>query len=230
MYNNTRSKQINERDYTIWSRQSWPSNRFQIPKNWLVWEWLLNWDATDSLWVNNGTATNMSWVDSWVWYTKQAGSFNWTSSKVVCSNITWIKTISLCLTKTNTTTTSNMLFTTNTTWTSNYIWQVHSNWVFYCNLWWWNLTPSHWITANNTWYNIIITTDWSNLKLYNNWILLSTVATTLSLFIWNIWTWNNWYYSWYYYDWLISNIRAYDRVLSNKEIQILYKESLKLLH
>ena len=253
MYNNQRSKQIIERDYTIGSRQSWPSNRFQIPRNWLVWEWLLNWDATDSLWINNGTATNMSWVDSWAWYTKQSGSFNWTTGYVDCWNwaslspttaisvSAWIKhtawwtAYERIASKFETNLTSYKWWNiqisntgvlqfecTNTNW-----WSTSTYW----KTWTTNLKDSKWHLVNA----IFDTTNW--MKLYVDWKLetIWTTNWTIPASIWvvttplNIWRLLfNW--TWYYWNINIQNVRLDNRILSNKEIQILYKDWLKLLH
>jgi len=246
MYNNTRSKQIIERDYTIWSRQSWPSNRFKIPRNWLVWEWLLNWDATDSLWLNNGTATNMSWVDSWVGYTKQAGSFNWTTSKVIASfsnNSASNPIVFSCRFKINTGETSWHLiaiwdntgiridmFVNDLTWNIKLYWYSASS--VTSREFYWNT-----IIQPNIWYlaQMVRPTTWTNEELYINWIKetltytatgtpWSIVTTVLTIWMINVWTELN------FLNWIIQNTRIYNRVLSNKEIQILYKEWLKLLH
>ncbi len=238
MYNNTRSKQIIERDYSIWSRQSWPSNRFQIPRNWLVWEWLLNWDATDSLWINNGTASNVSWVDSWVWYTKQAGSFNGSSSSISIWTIvdpdsynSWFS-ISWAFKRLWSSTNCN-IFTISDWWLS-WWWiefKILSSTQIQYRFWSW--TPSSVYTINYsiwTWWNSFIMEhdiNWNRLYINNNlisnnpYIALANNSTSM-----NIWAW----FSWNYYWWLIQYIRLYTKLLSQQEKQTLYKEWLKLLH
>jgi len=57
-----------------------------IPRNWLVWEWLLDGNALDTSWNwNNWTATNVTWVKTDKGYQSQAGSFNGSNSKIETS-------------------------------------------------------------------------------------------------------------------------------------------------
>jgi hypothetical protein len=61
-----------------------------IPRNWLVAEYLLDWNANASVWTN-GTATNVTWWTDWVrGYQKGYGIFNGTSSYItIASNTDW---------------------------------------------------------------------------------------------------------------------------------------------
>lgn len=246
MYNNQRSRQIMERDYAIWNHQSWPS-RFNAPKRWMVWEWLLNWDATDSLGLNNGTPTNMAWVDSWVGYTKQAGSFNGTNAYISIPDIdyniatsfsynAWINVNNysdnnwiIQHDKWSVTASRWTLFRTNqTTWTLNFI-RLNSWWSVITNL-------SSW-TAVWTWTWVMVTATFNSTigsKIFINWlqvasdsVLTATNNPTCPIWIWtldvSVWTQNA-------MDWYIKYCRIFNYDLTNDDIINFYKEWLKLLH
>lgn len=51
-----------------------------IPRDWLVWEWLLDWNANDTAWTNNWTETDITYVWAERWYVNQCASFNGSSS------------------------------------------------------------------------------------------------------------------------------------------------------
>ena len=62
-------------------------NNFTIPRNWLVWEWLLDWNANDTSWSwYNWTATNVTYAKTTKGYQSQAGSFNGSSSISITGN------------------------------------------------------------------------------------------------------------------------------------------------
>lgn len=58
------------------------NNPTHLDRTNLVWEWKLDWDAKDTWWSNDWTATNVTWVASDRGYTSEVGSFNGTSSYV----------------------------------------------------------------------------------------------------------------------------------------------------
>ena len=237
MIENTRAKQILQRDYSIWSHQSWISWRYHIPRNWLVFEALLNWDATDSSWYwNNWSPINMVWNNTDIGYQKQCWSFNWSSSYIsVANNALWNLWNNFTISLTNVNFTS---FSTKcllrwwwlTNWFDIYAF-TGSNRINFRST---NLSTTDSTSTNtiNSWtnYNILITYNWSQLKFYFNWINTDTFNRTWSIWAWD---WNSYIWRWTssdYFNWNIQWVRIYNRVISQQEIQMLYKEWLKLLH
>jgi len=255
---NTRSRQIVQRDFTIGSHQSWISGRYPIPRNWLVGEWILNWDALDSSgYWNNGTATNVTYASTDIWYQAQASVHNWSTSKIACWNILdetganpfslscWVKFTSL--------------------WSQMIYWKQLNSWSF----WWFMLwqqrltaptrdfismslvsndstfgqanksTTFNWITTW-VWYHIVWTYDWSKtaawikifintVEWYDAWSTIDTLWTKSISTSADFWigSRNSWNLP---TNWNIQLCRKYDHILSTKEIQSLYMEWLKLLH
>lgn len=160
----------------------------------------LNWDSTDSSGNgNNGTATNVSYVNWKFW---QAGSFNWSTSKISCWNIedeTWSSPFTLsCWVNFSWLVTNQMIF-----------WKQLNSGNFNGYMLWFQYsagvtarlnmtlvsssTSAHLIervSDNNilttwVWYHIVATYSWSKtaagVKLYLNWNLLSTTAVSDTL-------------------------------------------------
>jgi hypothetical protein len=246
MYNNQRSRQIIERDYTIWNRQSWSSNRFQISKRWLVWEWLFNWNTKDSLLINDWTAINVIFDEGGCGYIKQTADFNGANAMV------YIPHNSIY----NFTNQFSISYSINidvfeewkwiiwkwseqpTTWTTNQftiitksVWKVG----FYLNTW--TITSFDNTTTLNTWerYDIIHTYDWVFMSTYINWILDWTLAKTWNMVTtWTLQRIEVWTYASnildQYLNWKIQLLRIYNIVISEKEINKIHLERLKLLH
>jgi hypothetical protein len=239
MYNNTRSKQIIERDYTRWSHQSWPSNRFQIPRNSMLQEYLLNWDAKDSFNINNLTATNVTWGTDWAigyqwWY----AILNWTSAKIDWTIATQSANVniytSLWIRRTWTWSAANnciMQFQETSTNIRFWFWITSWNVLSLWNSWAGQVTSA--ITPTlNTWEHYVFWRDWTNVYIYKNWILVYSVANSSN--DWasvvkyaRIWAREN---SLEFFKWDMCLVKPHYKILNNKEIQTLYKEWLKLLH
>ena len=252
MIENTRAKQILERDYSIWSHQSWITWRYPIPRNWLIFEALLNWDATDTSWYwNNWSPINMVWADTDVGYQKQCGSFNGSNARVWFTNsvVTWtVLTVSLWIKNWASSQSADTTIISNQSdgpcqWFV--IGQRPNAWnswnLFYWDGLWGNITNWQWINTNLfsldvwVWTHILWIINWNNIKIYKNWVLLSnstysqpiSINSTKQLSIWAFYNWGNpnrWF------NWNIQLARIYNIVLSDKENQMLYKEWLKLLH
>ena len=48
-----------------------------------TWYWKLDWNANATIWTN-GSATNVTYPASSRWYTSECGSFNGSSSYMLC--------------------------------------------------------------------------------------------------------------------------------------------------
>lgn len=242
MYNNQRSVQILERDYTIWNHQSW--NKYNPVKRWLVWEWFLNWDATATVWTN-WTATNITWVDWWAWYTKQSASFNWTTSYIQVADYNWID-----LTTEYTMGAFLNMSALPTAWNLYAVIDKNAGWNWWeFELWnnWWTqvIFISHWNASATTTYQINYTlptnTDillsatysWTTIKFWLNWLVIWTVTwVTRTCWVWTsvLEIWRSPSITARYFNWKIKLVRIFNIELTQKEIQLLYKEWLKLLH
>ena len=216
-----------------------------IPRNWLVWEWLLDWNALDSNdWTkNNGTATNVTYVPTDRWYQKQAGSFNGSSGFVQwnLSNQSSF-TLNFFYKPTNTASinaTEETVFCSslnNTVGTDDF-WFLHrhQSWSFFKTFYVvntsWTYFPCQLTTTPQAWIIYMITCEfnWTQLKVYCNWVLENTVSFTWTKKTW--WLFNFWRLPWntWFYNWQIQWVRIYNRVLSQQEIQNLYQEWLRQL-
>lgn len=202
-------------------------------RSWLVWEWLLNWNAYDTNdWTkNNWTATNVTYVDTDIGYQKQSGSFNGSSSKVTWLNMIDTK-VDFSLSaqvKISSLTWNKMIF--------RRAWGTVPYTYLVVNATTWTLTfflnPGSCTTtaALTVWkdYHIAITRAWNIGSIYINWILSAQWTWTQSWV--NIWNnselWNNENLNWF--NWQIQWVRIFNRALSQKEIQIWYQEWLREL-
>lgn len=229
----------------LWTKEIWPC-RQRVTRNWLVFEDLnCSWINTSFTW--NWTRTNVTDVDSEVWYMKTCWSCNWTTSNInypdtTAIRLVWNYTICFSLKRNNNTNTQRIInkdnandfswwywiyLATKFQWPFNIAW-THSNWSN--QNWDTTYTPPVW-----EWVNIICEFNWTTRFLYINWDLFGSFATT-----WNV-TWeatNNMLISaywattalWQYLDWFIGLVRMYNRTLSPTEKLTIYKEHQKLLH
>ena len=209
-----------------------------IPRDWLVGEWLLDWNRLDTSWNwYNGSPSNMLYVKTTKWYQAQAWSFNGSSSYITISD-----NVNLRLTN------NFSIFATIYTGAIS-----RNNWIIWKDQW--TLDNTKWkfvlnssnklrftISAVadiddtwpslelNKWYNVWIVHTWTSWKFYVNWNLNSDITnannpwtSTSPLYIW---TWQNITYP---YQWYIQDARIYNRVLLQDEIQLLYLEWLRKL-
>ena len=201
----------------------------------LIRSYQLDRNANDSVWTNNGTATNVTYVDSDVWYNQRCGSFNGSSSYIniwtwfdqstwtICA---WIKSSSLTeqyiFTKwNNTAATDNIFFST---WIAN-------NWKLWFYSWgwrFWNINVCNWnlhfvrLTGTNN--------DW---KIYVDWKLDASYSFNPWFHTWWWWTAYIWVRSvpnYPYFNWLIDEVDIYNVVLTEQEIQDLYWHWMRQLN
>jgi hypothetical protein len=139
----------------------------------IVAKYWLNWNANALVWPN-GTATNVSWVD---WKSNWAGNFNGSSSFIQTSasytNNQNISTFCFIKTWINPTTQSKILMWVN-------IQQALFS-LYYITEWWQQFlrlanttdtvyTSSYQVNlADNKWYHITTTKNWTTQQIYLNW-------------------------------------------------------------
>lgn len=243
MFNKLRTVQLQQGNDNLGAglRTPW-FIRQQIPRQGLVWEWLLNWNAEDSSgYGNNGTATNVTYTDTSVGYTKQNGVFNWSNSYISCPLpvASWSITVASII---NHITTSWSRAIVASWWASSapqWVLTINTNNPIFSvkntSNNWPDATPSATISA---WYHTIIGSwDWTTntgwVKIYVDWKLAGTATFSWTekensngLRIWNNWVGSNVDY----YNWWIQCVRLFNRELSQKEIYMLHLELIKLLH
>lgn len=249
MFNNLRTVQLQPGNDNLGSglRNPWPL-RQPIPRQWLVWEWLLNGNAGDSSgYGNNGTATNVTYSDTDIGYYRQGAVFSGSAYITSSYNpqLTSTTPFSFCcwINSTNTNATKWLIVNgwfwsggNNNAWllskannTPNFVLHTGGN---YSEL-------SSGVSCNDwKWHFVVWTFDWAtNRKIYVDGILANSNTYTTS---WNFYngltkmTIGNvayevqpWIYS---YTWNIALWRLYTRLLTLSQIKTLYKEWLKLLH
>lgn len=237
MYNPLR-KQLPERLSNSKLREPWEL-RTLIPRNWLIAEYLLNWSSVDTSggWLN-GTDTAMAYNDTEVWYQKQHGTFNWGTAFVSFSpnnlnSLTsgtisaWIKRTATwvqhpVLVKLQVSVSDHIQILFNTDNTLRFI-IADTNCASVSTFTDWN-----WHHFCGTWSSLAGAT-WMNH--YKDAVLDNSNATSVSLWNYTGANINIWNYTWtLFMQWNISNLRAYNRVLSKDEVNLLYLEWLKLLH
>lgn len=209
------------------------TNATWIPRDWLVWEWLLNWNANDTSgnW-NDGTETNIAYSNNWA-------IFNGSSSNISSPSDLWLNwnsqpfSISVTIIPTNNLNTQQIFFNYSDNWKKTYNYIEFYNWaVRFIRVRWWIDADICSYTKNINWwvsYHIVGTYDWTNLRLYINNILVNTTSSIWDGF-WPIWiSWFNiWSHNWWWWPYFSGNIkwvRVYNRPLSYSEIQTLYNET-----
>lgn len=209
------------------------NNPTHLDRTNLVWEWLLDWDAKDTWWSNNGTATNVTWVASDRWYTSEVGSFNGTSSKITFWNTglpTWNNSISV-----------NFWINTDTiTWYTYpfFYWTEATNQALLVALDWINndgtltigkynsnIIESVWAIAIWKWSMVTLTHDGTTVKLYLNWVFDNSATTSLWIVAGtNYLGWDK-FSGWA--NWRLWLARIYNTALSQQQIDALYIEWLR---
>lgn len=222
---------------------------WNITRNWLIGEWLLDWNADDTSWNwLNWTAHNIIWADTNFGNQEKSGNFSATNSYITDlgnnslwsttspSFFAWIKPTIGSLTKPK----YRWVYFASSWWhqlvyvrISDYGWQSYLNFI----TWVWNgfsdwASDDKWIPIWEftpwQWYNIWFTQNGRTINIYLNWELYTTYESTWNFAVFN-WTFYSniggcWWMPWYEWDWNIQGIRIYNRALSNTEIQALYNE------
>lgn len=194
----------------------------------LIWEWTLNWNSNDTLWVNNWTDTSISYVS---WYKWQCASFNGSTSiiKLPASSIRPTGNFTV-----------NAWINTSNTWAYKGIFKTYSqlsNLVSWFGLTVTNTNKIEFISWKNTWvtantdYKLVI---WATTVTTWSWVMVTWVYnwSTLELFVNGV---SDWSVAWTnapvyqadskpsigannyqstsivdYFNWLIDEVRVYD--------------------
>lgn len=195
-----------------------------IPRDWLIWEWLLNGNALDTSGNgNNGVANNVTWVPTNVWNQSQAASFNGSNSSVsrpalpIANNWTVMQWMNK---------------RTNSVWLSfsnyNAYMYLSPSWIAWASYYDWSdrwLVSNTAITDNNMHFVVWTksSTEWQ--KIYVDWVLSWTEGSTSSTITGYSWM-GIWYFAAFnsnFTDQIIQSTRVYNRVLSSSEIQAIYQ-------
>ena len=231
----------------------------QIPRDWLVLDIPLNWDAKDHSgnWIN-WVATNITRVDTDVWYQTKAAHFNWSSSYITvwdASGIWFDELISVSFwikADFSTTTNNYLMWFWQTGSSNNYSWAAsnfNNNKIYFgytSQAWWYE----NWVLFdvsqyNNQWIHVVLI--YSHNRVYNDisWFrafvngkeqILANASLSSSYWYPAI-QWPNvlWRRNWasvtnWYMLWDLWVYRIYNKILSEQDIEKLYLELLRKLY
>lgn len=218
---------------------------WSISRDSIIWEWLLDWNTNDSSWrwitlSNHWLSTfsyNRFWnSNNWViflnWNQYLRSNTNIITNRSSYSAELWFKIneypdnsdallLWLC---TNSWPNTNfmIMYSHNTRWT----WYVlnitrSKNYVMWYN----NPYPIDLILGKR--YHFVYTFDWTNHKWFLDWINIMSQVNSFWTWVW----WENYIVIWWLEDnnlWqsksTIDDVRIYNRVLTDSEIQALYNE------
>jgi len=194
----------------------------------LIAKFSLNGNANDALWINNWTASNVTWVD---WKQNQSASFNGTSSVITTWSIISTTTMSIWV-WVNTAVSSATTYPFITKRNSNATWIFvfwYTSWLvsfrdYNWSAFWFNPSNrSTWTINNWKWRYVVFTRSWTTWIYYIDWVQ-SWTTTAAS----NITPNTNWLKIWrdsvdsVYYTWWLDEIEIYDHVLTPWEIKMKY--------
>jgi hypothetical protein len=203
----------------------------------LIGWWPLDGNAEDySVNRNNGTPTNVTYVNGKI---GQAGSFNGTSSNIIIQNSSQLNPINISLSlwfKSDNIPGNRQLISKRTDFSVGSYWlYLEANLLFFDTFT--SLGRDRWTytlsISTNTWYHLTATYDGLQKKIYLNGILLQTINSSTpgnlvssngNVFIGR----DNPAVATYFFSGQINDVRIYDHVLSQKEINDISKA--KVLH
>jgi len=218
----------------------------------LVWEWLLNGDATDSSgnW-NNWTATNVTWVSSERGYTSEVSSFNWTTSSISIADNSaldlWVAWADFSFSfwmnpdVAPTVGTKNRMLFTKTPWGWDDAYYLNWRYIDASNNALRILISNNWTASELLDVNVVIPLwEWSYIactmdmststfEVFLNWVSQWTDTWTYTSLYNSSWAlyigqlWNGTLW----YDWDLWLVRIYDSILSQSQINSLYQEGLR---
>lgn len=215
---------------------------YNIPTDWLVWSWDLDWDWKDRSWNSYDLATsNIVWEDTNLWFNKQKAKANWINSKLYNTsdfNLWWTDefTIIMYLNLTYQWATSYISWNYNTS-----VWQVS---LAIIKDWNWTSVQNgkiHIQRGTNWWGGIFLNWDYPEntdfiLKITNtsSWLFSFYIDDVLQdSWINATWTSLPWLHLMYATNdtnwvlWNISLIKLYNKVITSSENFALKAEWLK---
>jgi len=221
------------------------TNPYSTPRNWLVFEAKLDWNANDNINANIAYPMNMTRPsDSSIGYQKWYWLFNWSNSYIEYVNTgipTWNsqRTISCWIYINSFASNMNMFF---------WIWKSDA-WSLQCfnlatpnnypkyltwNFRWSDLSSSY-ILQTWKWIFLTMSYDWTTARLYADNVMVSSWNFNLDTqagdpFIWVLFSYSAMIaYSNTMFDWKLCLARIYNRVLLDTEIRTLYMEGKRIL-
>lgn len=183
--------------------------------SWVVNVWKFEANADDSVWWNNGTVT---WATLTTWKSWNAYSFNGTNNYITISTLSSsIKGISFWAKKSSTWAYWRVMWAT---WGTYYLMQLYNDGNNYSRILS-GQTLSFAQTDDTNWHNYIITADWTTAKIYVDWVLKLSQASTGNFANMNqiarYTTTNNSANLW---RWLIDEIVTWNRVLTDWGVSV----------
>jgi len=199
-----------------------------IPRDWLVWEWLLDGNANDTSGSgNNWTATNVTWVSADKWYVKECGSFDGSSSNITFSAWTWYNLLSFTYWLTPTKITDWWVIWAQSWAAWKFINQFKSSqtpWFLFFEEYTQtannNILTEVW-TAMQVWKTYLIKVEFNNTthtaNIYVNWQLhtTSTANNSSAIDFNSYYIWNT--FQSLYYWWTVWLFRIYNKIITTKE-------------
>ncbi len=208
--------------------------------SWASGIWNLDWNWLDRSgnW-NDGSLTDISWLKSEKWYTKEVWYFNWGSSSdsIWPNSADFSSWLYICwwIKQASSWSSHSAMISQWATWDDNHmklkLWdgQVYFNlkidWSNYSTSTSLNVVEDDKIHFMEWIYN------WGDIKLYIDNELIETVNTSWTLWAfvdrWYIWAYYTWDF-WNDYKWEIGLVKLYNKTLSSSERQALYIEWQRL--
>ena len=216
---------------------------------WWASNWLLNNlvscyqvnnNATDETGTSNGTATNVTYSSSIKIEGSHSGTFsNWSNSKISTNQaLSWYSALSLAVWVYPTAQVSTSLYEimNDRAWggasTAITMFKDSSS-GFFGNVYVFQVRTTNnsttWLTLTlaevplNTWTHLVLTYDWSNVKLYRNGSFDSQYSQSGSLStVANLHIWSNAALTWRSFTWNIDQACIYDVAIDSTKISDLY--------
>jgi len=193
-------------------------NNTFIPRDNLVAEYLLDWNANDTAWSNNWTATDITRVDGDRWYVNQCASLNGSQ-----------------FSKTNIWSGENLLSKNAINDPSGYTIWINSSWrIFFHRRGSVRkaISTTNSIVVNKE-YLLSIVINWNNSKIYLNWVE-QALTDNDDMWIWDS-TNSHSLTLWSspsgadFYSWKAALLRIYNKIPTESQINSLYQEWLRKL-
>lgn len=193
----------------------WAFGGHSTLSTWLVNVWQFNSDATDVIWWNNWTvfgATNTTWFNG------NGYNFDWINDYISITSLSSsVKSFSAWAKKSSTGAYWRIMWAS---WWTYYLVQLYNDWKNYTRILSWQ-TLSFAQTDDTNWHHYVITASWTTVKIYVDWVLKLSQASTWNFAnlnqIGKYTTINSWPNLWI---WDIDEIYTWDKVLSDGWVSV----------